>query len=289
MINSFPSTINTFATNSQRTVGSLIRMVKADKVQVVELLKNASSFNGAADFAPVVFRPLSRITAESFVDFYRDIEIRLGRYYSASNVVSVLVNSMADSMMARISKLEKDISYLENYVNNYEFISGKDDLYNYSYIENFDNDNGSSEKDSIKIPYVDRDGNNPLDSYFSGGYVDVANSRFKIGSSIKKINMSYAIKNVSVKTNYDNYISSSSDPKKMFDDKKTKSWSVSIKSPRILTGNPVDIEKYVGYDFSYIVGAKTIVEFELKNLVEMDTIKINPSNSYRTFYLRNYS
>jgi len=120
------------------------------------------------------------------------------------------------------------------------------------------------------------------ESYFAGGYIDAVNSKFKIGSSIQKINMTYGIKNVSIKTNYDNYVSSSSDVKKLFDDRKSKAWSVSVKAPRILTGNPVDIEKYVGYDFSYIVGAKTIVEFELKNMTEMDTIKINPSHSYRS-------
>lgn len=46
MINTLPSTISTFATNSRTTVGSLIKMVKADKVQVAELLKNASNYSG---------------------------------------------------------------------------------------------------------------------------------------------------------------------------------------------------------------------------------------------------
>lgn len=158
MIELLPSTISTFATNSRATVGSLIKMVKADKTQVVELLKNASNFSGGADYTPVSVKPLSMISSEIFVDFFRDLEIRFERYYRATNTISVLINSLNDSMMSKINKLEKDIAYLENFVDNYEFISGKDDLYNYSYIENFDNINGSSEDPSQeKIPYTDRD------------------------------------------------------------------------------------------------------------------------------------
>lgn len=157
MINNLPTTINTFATNSRRTIGSLIKMVKADKVQVAELLKNASAFSAGVDYAPSAVKPLSMISAETFVDFYRDLEIRFDRYYQASNTISVLINSLNDALISKISKLEKDILYLENFVDNYEFISGKDDLYNYSYVENFDNINGSSESSFENITYIDRD------------------------------------------------------------------------------------------------------------------------------------
>lgn len=157
MINSLPNTITTFATNSRKTIGSLVKMVKADKTQVAELLKNATGFSAGVDYAPSAIKPLSTINAENFVDFYRDLDVRFDRYYQASNTISVLVNSLNDTLVSKISKLEKDILYLENFIDNYEFISGKDDLYNYSYIENFDNINGSSESLSENINYVDRD------------------------------------------------------------------------------------------------------------------------------------
>ena len=38
---------------------------------------------------------------------------------------------------------EKDIKNLETFIDNYEFISGKDDLYTFSHIEKFDNLNNS--------------------------------------------------------------------------------------------------------------------------------------------------
>ena len=236
-------------------------------------------FLDGADYAPVVIRPLSSIDSESFVDFFRDMQVRFNRYYDASNAISVLTNSFSDIMIGRISKLEKDIAYLENFIDNYEFISGKDDLYNYSYIENFDNLNGSSESNGEKVPYVDRDGASVDDLSFSGGFIDSVNSKFRIGSSLQKINSIGLFKNISIKNNYSNYVSSSSDPKKMFEDRQTKVWSVSVKSPKILTSLPVDIEKYVQYDYSYLLGAKTIIEVELNRIVEMDTVRLTPNYS----------
>ena len=182
-------------------------------------------------------------------------------------------------MLGRISKLEKDIFYLENFIDNYEFISGKDDLYNYSFVENFDNADGSSESELSKPEYVDRDGSVPYTTYMSGGFIDTVNSKFKIGSSLEKINTVGLIKSHNIKTNYNEYISSSSDILKTFDDRQSKVWSVSIKSPRILTGLPIDIEKYVTYDYSYMLGAKTIVELSFRKTTSMDTISISPNMS----------
>jgi hypothetical protein len=181
-------------------------------------------------------------------------------------------------MIGRISKLEKDISYLENFIDNYEFISGKDDLYNFSFIENFDSDKDSSESEDLKIAYVDRDNMLPSDKYMSGGFVDSINSKFKIGSNLEKVNTVGLIKSYSIKTNYGEYISSSSDPTGVFDDRQSKSWSVSVKSPKILGGLPIDIEKYIDYDFSSIIGAKAILEIELRKPVSIDTISINPNS-----------
>jgi hypothetical protein len=280
MINSLPDTINTFATKTKQTVGSLIRTVKADKQQVAELIKSVSNFSGGADYAPSVIRPLSSISSETFVDFFRDMQLRFERYYNASNAISVLTNSLSDIAISKISKLEKDIAYLENFIDNYEFISGKDDLYNYSYMENFNDLNGSSEANtSSVVPYVDRDGSLQNTTSFSGGFIDSINSKFKIGSSLNKINSIGLFKNIVIKTNYAEHVSSSTNPEKVFDDKQTKVWSVSVKAPKIITSLPVDIEKYVQYNYSYLLGAKTILELELNRIVEMDTVRLMPNYS----------
>lgn len=232
-----------------------------------------------ADYAPVVIKPLGEITSEVFVDFFRDLQVRFNRYYQAANGISVLTNSLTDTLLARIAKIEKDIYYLENFIDNYQFISGKDDLYNFSYIENFDNNLNSNEYDSFIAPYIDRDNRVSSDNKTSGGYVDMSNSKFRIGDSTSSINLLGLVKSIGIKNNYDQYLSSASDPKKMFDGQHSKVWSVSVKSPTILASLPVDIEKYISYDYSYLLGAKTILEIELNRPVEMDSIKISPNHS----------
>ena len=47
--------------------------------------------------------------------------------------------------------------HLEAYMDKYSFISGEDDLYNSSFIENFDNNMNSYENDQVIIKLSDRD------------------------------------------------------------------------------------------------------------------------------------
>jgi hypothetical protein len=279
MLNYLPNTITTFATKSRQTIGSLIKNVKADKAQFSELVRTVSNFQGGADYAPVAIKPLSTINAENLVDLFRDLDLRFSRYFQASNGISILANSLTDTMLARISKLEQDIGYLENFIDNYNFISGKDDLFNFSYIENFDNMLGSNEYESTIVPYVDRDGTTLPSNISGGGQVDQSSCRFKIGDSLQYINAVGLIKSANIKTNYSQSLSSSSNPENLFDAQHSKTWSVSVKSPVILTALPIDIEKYISYDYSYLLGAKTILELELNKNTEMDSIKISPNLS----------
>lgn len=107
MMNFLPNTIKTFSDKSQQTVGSLIKSIKADKAQVAELVKNLASFSTGADFAPSMSRPKSIIESEFFVDIFRDVQIRLDRYFAASNAISVSLSSMVEIMLSEISKTEK--------------------------------------------------------------------------------------------------------------------------------------------------------------------------------------
>ena len=44
---------------------------------------------------------------------------------------------MIDIFFSEIEKVEKDLDTLQIFIDNYEFIAGKDDLYNSNYIEKF--------------------------------------------------------------------------------------------------------------------------------------------------------
>jgi len=254
MLNVLPDTVKTFSENSQKTVGSLIRSMRVDKAQVAELVRNLSTFSAGPTYIPTVSISRELIKSEFFVDFFRDLEIKFSRYFDATNSINVVINSMTEIMLSQIAKTEKAIAYYENYINNYEFISGKDDLYNFSYIENFDNNLNSNEYESQKAIYTDR--GEPSFSLNGNGYVDPVSSTFKIGSGINLVNINDNIKEVKVFSNYQNYISSSSNPRSLFNEDDSDVWSVSITSPVVITSSMDEISKYIDYDYSYIVRRK---------------------------------
>lgn len=182
---------------------------------------------------------------------------------------------MVEIMLSQIGKIEKNISFLENYINNYDFISGKDDLYNHSYIENFDNTLNSNQYETFPVPYLDRGG--PQFDKSGNGFVDPVVSKFKIGNGVDYINAIDSIKSISYDNNYPQYISSITDYKVLFNEKQSNVWNVSIKSPTILTSIPSSFSQYVDYDYSYIVGAKTVMVIDFIKEIEMDLIRINPN------------
>ena len=275
MINFLPNIIKTFSDNSQQSVGYLIKSIKADKAQVAELVKSLSNFSVGADFAPTLMRSRAIIESEFFVDIFRDVQIRFDRYFSASNSISVSLNSMIEVMSSQVAKIEKNISILENYIDNYDFISGKDDLYNDSYIENFNDFLKSNTYDASPVPFVDR-GGAAFDEN-GNGFVDPIVSKFKIGNGIDFVNTIGFIKSVDYETNYNQYISSITDYESLFNEKQSNVWNVSVQSPTILTSIPPSFSQNIDYDYSYIVGAKTVMTINFIKEIEMDLIRINPN------------
>jgi len=275
MINFLPSIIKTFSDNSQQSVGYLIKSIKADKAQVSELVKSLSNFSVGADFAPTLMRSRAIIESEFFVDIFRDVQIRFDRYFSASNSISVSLNSMIEVMSSQVAKIEKNISILENYIDNYDFISGKDDLYNDSYIENFNDFLKSNTYDASPVPFVDR-GGVAFDEN-GNGFVDPIVSKFKIGNGIDFVNTIGFIKSVDYETNYNQYISSITDYESLFNEKQSNVWNVSVQSPTVLTSIPPSFSQNIDYDYSYIVGAKTVMTINFIKEIEMDLIRINPN------------
>jgi hypothetical protein len=277
MINFLPDTIKTFSENSQKTIGSLIADIKVDKTQIAELVKNLADFSAGPTFVPTLSISRELIRSEFFVDFFRDFEIRFSRFFDASNSINTVINSITEIMLSQISKAEKSLAYYENYINNYEFISGKDDLYNFSYIENFDNNLYSNEYETQRVPYIDRGGIPFSDN--GNGYVDPISSTFKIGSGINILNILDNIKEIKMISNYEQYVSSEGNLNSLFNEDESDTWSVSVKSPVVITSTIKEISKYIDYDYSYIVGAKTLVEISLIKEIEMDFLRIFPGES----------
>jgi hypothetical protein len=276
MLKQLPNVINSFSSSSQTTVSSLIRQMKVDKSDVSSLVSKLSQIRVDTSYSPSIFSQFSSLNREFFVDIFRDADVRIRSYYTSVNTVGLMLNSMIDIFFSEIEKVEKDLDTLQVFIDNYEFIAGKDDLYNSNYVEKFDNYLNDYRTDGYLFDLIDRDG-----SYFDengNGFVDTRAGVFKIGTGVTAKNALNFIDDINIKTNYDNYKSSDSGFYTTLNDNRSDSWNVTIKSPVILTSKIDDIKKYISYDLSYINGAQNIVEMSFAFPQEIDTIYITPGH-----------
>jgi hypothetical protein len=276
MLKQLPNVINSFSSSSQTTVSSLIRQMKIDKSDVSSLVSKLSQIRVDTSYSPSIFSQFSSLNKEFFIDIFRDADVRVRSYYTSANTVGLMLNSMIDIFFSEIEKVEKDLDTLQVFIDNYEFIAGKDDLYNSNYVEKFDNYLNDYRTDGYLFDLIDRDG-----SYFDengNGFVDTRAGVFKIGTGVTAKNALDFIDDVNIKTNYDNYKSSDSGFYTTLNDNRSDSWNVTIKSPVILTSKIDDIKKYISYDLSYINGAQNIIEMSFAFPQEIDTIYITPGH-----------
>lgn len=148
--------ISSFSRQTRLTVSSVLAETKVDKAEIGNLINKVNSFNSAADYIPSLVNPMNPILREPMIDLFRDIDLRVKTNYDISRSLSLLRESMSAVFAGEIDKLEKDILYLESYVNNWNFLSGEDDLFNSNFVENFDNDLNSSKYDLTNFSIPDR-------------------------------------------------------------------------------------------------------------------------------------
>lgn len=275
MISILPQTVNTYTNSSRSMVASLIRDMKVDKIQFNSLINKMSSFTSGARFAAQSISPLSPLNKEILVDLFRDSSFRMNSYFNAINSVGLALSSMVDVISSEIEKVEKDLENLEIYINNYEFLSGKDDQFNSNYLEKFDSYLNSYLYDGYNFIIPDRDGTNFSDNFNS--FIDSKKGSLGIGTGLISRNLINNIKGITIKSNYENSITSSTDFINLINDSLTDSWNITIKSPTILTSQLTEYLKYIDTEYQNDAGAKTAVEVTLQTPVYMNTVRINPN------------
>lgn len=275
MLSNLPNTINTYSNLSKSTVSSLIKNMKVDKVEIGSLISRLSGYSSGNTAAAGVIGQLSVLNKEVLVELFRDSALRLNNLYSGANSAGLAIDSMVSILSSEIEKVEKDINDLELFINNYEFISGKDDLYNQNYIEKFDSSLYNYHYDGSNFNIPDRD-----NSYFpeSGNYfIDSISGICKMGNSYSNKNIIDNIQSIKVVSNYETYSTTNNDFSNLFNDNLHDSWNVTLKTPNVLTANIINYIKYLNYDYSNISGAQTAVEVNLISPINIDTIRINPN------------
>lgn len=151
--------ITSFSTQAKRKISSILTESLVEKNDLSALVSKVSSFTSPANYSAQIIKPLEPVQRETILDIARDIDLRTKSQYEISNSLSLLSSSMVNIFGGEISKVEKDLNYLEGYIDKYSFISGEDDLYNSSFIENFDNEINSYQNDEVIAVLSDRDRN----------------------------------------------------------------------------------------------------------------------------------
>jgi hypothetical protein len=157
MLTELNDQITSFSSQSRRKIASILSESLLEKNELSNLISKVSSFTSPASYSPKTVRPLEITQKESIVDIFRDVDLRVKSQYDVSNSLSLLASSMSSVFGGEISKIEKDLNYLESYIDKYSFISGEDDMYNLSFIENFDSSINSYENDEVLVKLTDRD------------------------------------------------------------------------------------------------------------------------------------
>jgi hypothetical protein len=272
-----PNFVGSLRNNSRTTVSSVLSNVKADKTKVTNLIGNLTNYQFNDNFAPPLTTSFSRISKEVFINTFREVDIRTRQNFSAVNTIGLIINSMIDIFSAEINTIEKDIDTLKKFIDNYEYISGKDDLFNSSYMEKFDNYLQDYRSDGSSFVLSDRDGQNFAVN--GNAFVDSKTGVMKIGESVSFNNILSYIDSVSINTNYEYIENSDTGFEAVLTETMQDSWSVSVKSPTIVKSNLKELLKYCSYDTSNINGIQASVELSFASPQEIDTLYITPNYS----------
>lgn len=275
MLNTLSDSFNTFFSSGRKMVSSLIKDMKLNKTDIQNLSSKLIAGQRFGDFAGVNVSKYALIEREPIVELFRDSSIRTKTLFNAVNASGLVLDSIVGIVSSEIDKVEKDLNDLQTFIDNYEFIAGKDDLYNVNYIEKFDNLLNTYKFDGYSFNVPDRD-RSPFPSD-GNVFVDSSIGVMKIGKNQSTKNVIKNIKSINVYNNYQNYITTDSNFLNVFNDNLIDSWSITVKSPTILNSGLNDFKKYISYNDEFVYGATTAVEMVFNSPVTMDTIRITPN------------
>jgi len=281
MLDALSTNIRTLSKGSQATVNSLIKDMKVSKNELSSLVASINSFSIGEDYAAGVVAPFSVLNRQLVIDLFRDSFARVSRMFRVVNSSGIAISSMIDVFDSEIKKVEKDIETLETFIDSYEFVSGKDDLFNYGYVERFNDSLSSYESDGVNFVIPDRSGSGFVNG--SGGFVDQISGIFKMGSYYNSANVVNNIKNINITSNYSGYVTNESDVMALFTDTLRDSWNVTIKSPHILSTSLDQFSEYIQYANPITNGAQVAVEVDFNTPVNCDTLRFAPNDGRDLF------
>jgi len=279
--------VSSFSRQSRRTVNEVLTESSLEKAEIGKLVSKISSFSSAADYIPSYVSMLSPMQREPLIDLFRDMDLRIQTDFDISKSLSLLRSSMSSIFSGEIEKLERDVAYLESFIRNWTFLSGEDDLYNFSFMENFDNDQYSHiyDKSSYKIP--DRTG-----SGFSAkehATVDSLTDSLKFSNSYEKslVNIEKQdIKEIKYYTNFSTeYITSDTGINNLLNNSSSNTWNLTIKSPLIIKESIFEREEFARYQngINLTASAQVAIQVTFNKQIKATRIRLTPNSSSGLF------
>lgn len=273
--------ISSFSRQSKRTIQSVLSESRLEKAEIGRLINKLSTFSSASDYIPSIVTNLSTIQKEPLIDLFRDIDLRVKTNYDISRSIGMLRASMATIFSGEIEKIEKDILYLESYINNWSFLSGEDDLFNYNFVENFDNALNSNLYDTNQFTFSDRNGLPFKKQEYA--IVDPTSGTLKFSANQEEKLIDFDrnnIKEINYYTNFaSEYISSNTNIQNIFDNSSSNSWNMTIKSPFVIKESIFDRNQFQQYkgSIAFDNSAQIAIEIILNSEILASRIRINPN------------
>jgi len=273
MTTSIPQYIRSYTFGSRKAASDLMLMAQKEKRNLGFLSQNLSALSGISPFSDLNVASLRIGSVNNFVDFFRDFNLKVREFYVGMNTIDYTLFTASTILYSEIMSLEKSISDMEKYINNYSFISGEDDLFNGSFVETFSDNVNIYLNDLIKLEPVDRDGQKFLKNEV--GIIDTVKGSLKSGSSF--VEYITVPKVIDYNNNYSQYISSESEIENLFSEASNKSWTVTVKSPSILRSKIQDINHDLNYNPNFLIGANSCFTVQFEKPKQINCIKISPN------------
>ena len=275
MLGTLSENLTSYGSLTRSNVSSLIRDMKLDKIQFNSLISKMSSYSSGSQFLTQKVGAGIELNREILVEMFRDSSLRVAKFFSGANAVGLALNSMIDVLSSEIDKVENDLNSLQIFIDNYEYLSGKDDLYNNNYIEKFDTLQNHYKYDGHNFLIKDKDGTNfPIEGNL---LIDYTKGLIGINNSFTVKNIINNIMSVRIHSNYESNISSQTSFNNVFTENKQDAWTTTVKSKSILSSTLPLYDQYILYSQVGINGARAAVEIMFSSVVSANQIRINPN------------
>lgn len=281
MLTELSDHISSFSRQSRRTIQAVLSESKLEKAEIGRLINKISSFASASDYIPSLVSNMAVMQKEPLVDLFRDMDLRVKTNYDVAKSLSMLKSSMSTIFSGEIQKIEKDILYLESYINNWSFLSGQDDLYNHNFVENFDSNTNSNIYDSNQFIFSDRNGLSFYEDEISS--VDSVTGTLKFSSGQKEVLVNTFkdnIKEIKYYTNFaSEFISSNTSIENVLDNSSDRTWNMTVKSPFPIKESIFSREEFKQYanTVAFDDSAQVAVEIILNSQVPASKISLSPN------------